>query len=147
MSSDTQHTPGPWGWKNTPGAGIAITAFVCKMADPASFFRAPSAQDIQFHVQEGGKLIANIAYQEWVQFTEYAGRITGVDWNAMQEANAHLIAAAPDLLVACKRGLGELRCDKISGMPWTDDLRLETMQCMIDAIDKAEGKGPHDPGA
>jgi hypothetical protein len=37
----------------------------------------------------------NIAYELWTQFPR-------AEWDAMQEANARLIAAAPDLLTALK---------------------------------------------
>ncbi len=50
-----------------------------------------------------------------------------------KEANACLIAAAPDLLEACYAAL-ELRC------PDGDDHECGTFAVINDAIDKAEGK-------
>jgi hypothetical protein len=55
--------------------------------------------------------------------------------NGAAEANAHLIAAAPELLEACKRMLDLLNDDM-------DEEQCAAWDAMSAAIDKAEGMKP-----
>ena len=56
------------------------------------------------------------------------------------EANARLIAAAPDLLAACEDYLRELQSWSESNTPPTDSTMAELRQRTADAIAKAKGK-------
>jgi len=116
MSAPVQpvvHTPGPW----RPGradksydSGIPDNAF-------AVFAKPEHRQDCG--LQGNAAVICVIAKPE---------RMTEEDI-----ANAKLIAAAPDLLLACKVALYSLRCSGINGRsPETDTIEA--------AIAKATGK-------
>lgn len=91
-----EYTPGPWEARDVAGAGLQIYAALAEVDGKIlSFFHLPREQDISFHVGEDGVLYAMLAYEEWVQFSP-AG------WENRQAANAHLMAAAPELLQALK---------------------------------------------
>lgn len=87
-SSNVGHTPGPWTAKNSPGAGLEI------WADLRAALGEKFSKDFPiygFHAAPAPKV--QIAYETWVQFPSE-------EWAQMQEANARLIAAAPELLNA-----------------------------------------------
>lgn len=73
------------------------------------------------------------AIEEWAD----GGGHSAFDIGAAQTpADAQLMAAAPDLLAACKRAVMQLRQRLIVAAPWEADL-LETLE---EAIFKAEGR-------
>jgi hypothetical protein len=104
--STTKHTPGPWR--------------VCGGSTP--HYKAIAAGD-----QTNGRLIIE-------SFADLAGT-----WNAVpqeqQDANAHLIAAAPDLLASCVTLLGIVR---LQNGNLHDDVN-EIQRKAEAAIAKAEG--------
>jgi len=65
----------------------------------------------------------------------------GVSNSEEAEANAHLIAAAPELLEACKKILGSINANCICEQLHKDDAELlsELMAQTYKAINKAEG--------
>ena len=97
-----KHTPGPWEVDKVPAGETYVKAkmpdvFKCK--DPISFFTVPNNQNIRFRLNSKGELWGEIAYTQWFQFAPEG-------WYDTQEANAHLMAAAPDLLEACDVAFG-----------------------------------------
>lgn len=67
---------------------------------------------------------------------QYLGEDKAIE---IQEANARLIAAAPDLYDACKRMLGAMRCDELNcGRVFDDDLRKEVKEKAEAALAKAD---------
>ena len=102
----TQHTPGPWEAVNNVGAGWSVRR--------------------QFE-RPGYTGLAPICSMAWFQF-----EIEGIINDAISEANARLIAAAPELLAA----LQQLR----SINPMSDYNELRDARAVADeAIAKAEG--------
>lgn len=89
MNNETQHkaeqfeghTPGPWKYIDRPGAGLEIQAIL-----------GPSEKrrDFAEYVLRGDVPVS-IFCAVWAQFPSQ-------EWNAMQKANAALIASAPTLL-------------------------------------------------
>jgi len=57
-----------------------------------------------------------------------------------ERANAHLIAAAPDMLAALRQAEDTL-CDRGNDMPHPASRRYEVLIQVREAITKAEGKG------
>lgn len=108
-----QHTPGPWMAKNSPGAGLSVHANVSAALGPRYSQDCPV-----YHLGNDACTMA-IAYELWTQFPRE-------EWDAMQAANARLIAAAPDLLDACRKALYALK-------------GREHDQFLRDAIAKATG--------
>jgi len=99
-----KHTPGPWEVRDVAGAGLQVWGNVDLGGDE---FREGLQPIYVVHVRpqlmvgNDGKAHAQICYEDWRQFPS-------LDWNEMQAANARLIAAAPDLLEACKAMLGHV---------------------------------------
>ena len=90
-----------------------------------------------WHILSGG-FISNSVLSDWASDKHYVAQVKG--GNIYNHANAHLIAAAPDLLEACKIAANNLR-DEVNGLrdeseeDW--DYEIETLE---QAINKAEGK-------
>lgn len=84
---NTKHTPGPWQAKYTSGAGLSVHANVSKALGPRYSNDCPV-----YHLGTDSTGLS-IAYELWTQFPR-------AEWDAMQQANARLIAAAPELLDA-----------------------------------------------
>lgn len=72
----SKHTPGPWEATCTTGAGWSVR---------------------RMHERPGYKGLAPICSMAWWQFD-----IPDIIDDNISSANAHLIAAAPDLLAACR---------------------------------------------
>ena len=94
----------------------------------------------KWEIQEHGGLFAIGTYDDTIcklwELEEETHNKLGFE-NA--EANAYLIAAAPDLLAACKRMLGSMGCDELNnGRVFDDDLRKEVKEAAKQAIAKAE---------
>lgn len=87
-----KHTPGPWVARDVPGAGLEIHAPV-HLVDMAELDEP--IMTFQLTRPAGHKLIA---CERWVQF-EPKG------WHEMQEANAKLIAAAPQMLEVVEKAI------------------------------------------
>ncbi len=83
----TKFTPGPWTAKYTSGAGLSVHADVSKaLGDRYS-------SDCPIYHLGNDACSLQISYELWTQFPRE-------DWDAMQQANAQLMSAAPELLSA-----------------------------------------------
>lgn len=79
---------------------------------------------------------AGLGLHSWTIWATSEGRYIGrIDDNDQGEANARLIAAAPDLLAACREAL-----DLLEERSATDERAAYLAQHMADAIAKAEGR-------
>jgi hypothetical protein len=107
----TKFTPGPW-----------------RTSEPFAAF--PGA-DLRFHISQDEGAPYTPHYSDVAQFV--AETIPG-EKLAIQEANARLIAAAPELLEAC-----EAAWNCIAELPPTQD-RVELAQMLTNAIAKAKGE-------
>ncbi len=97
----SKHTPGPWKHTGPQSTGHEIKGKVATIGeDFITFFQTPRIGDLVFQSNEKGEIWASLAYERWVQFPSD-------NWKEMQEANARLITAAPDLLDACKAALAK----------------------------------------
>ena len=69
----------------------------------------------------------------WNKFARVVVRMEGTDFDCADgAANAHLIAAAPELLEAAEKALHYMRLHKYADQAWADDL--------ASAISKARGE-------
>lgn len=78
----TKHTPGPWTLTNVEGAGLQIYA---KIGAHNFIEYASVSKDTE------GMIWQLLSYEPWHQFAQEP-------WEEMQEANAAIMAAAPELL-------------------------------------------------
>ncbi len=92
-----KHTPGPWEAKNIPSAGWQINARLKSYESRLSrFYETFHAPDLRVNFSgDDLHLTATLGFETWCQFP-----VDG--WEEELAANMHLIAAAPDLLEACK---------------------------------------------
>ena len=118
-------TPGPWEAKYIPSSGLKIIAKVDIGKEDMSNGVLQPIYDLsvkpELRVNDNGSVTMELAYESWRQFPS-------VDFKAMQEANASLIAAAPDMYEALKT---------VCGNCWDND---SCPACYVKAaINKAEG--------
>ena len=114
--SSSKHTPAPWIYQ--PNIGGSDRPFIGYNI----FYKTPDKCDNHYGVNTGGHL-------------KHLADVRRMTPNGDAEANAKLIAAAPDLLVAAKIGLRYM--EKIPGI-----IDLGTgYKTVKDAINKAEAKG------
>lgn len=66
-----------------------------QFVNDAQMYRLPRKQDISWKMGDDGNLYASLAYEAWRQFPMK-------EWDQQQEANAVLMAAAPELLEALR---------------------------------------------
>ncbi len=93
--SEFKGTPGPWAAENRPGAGWEVRGILpTGFQFDATYCKADGSAAFQIWVLTSPQSIL-ISCERWVQFETKS-------WEEMQEANARLIAASPDLLEACK---------------------------------------------
>jgi hypothetical protein len=95
---DMKFTKGPWEARDVKGAGWEIYATVNIGKTAGGGVLQPiyhvGIQPMLFVNKDGG-VTAKLSYEDWRQFPS-------VDFEKMQAANAHLIAAAPRLYTALK---------------------------------------------
>jgi hypothetical protein len=109
--NEAKHTPGPWEYR------VA--------ANYVGFSIAPV------------NTVVTLAAVERPRGNPETLNVTCFNFPGDTEANARLIAAAPDLLEACKAALNDMECD---------DFASETLTKMIrDAIAKAKGEAVAQP--
>lgn len=105
------HTPGPWQFRETKGAGIEIWAPVNlgpSIESSTGELIGPVLQPVyeafikpRLTVEADGRVYCQISYESWRQFPT-------IKFDEMQRANGHLIACAPDLLDALETAVNEL---------------------------------------
>lgn len=112
--TETKHTPGPWTLKMGDGAGRQVLGII-----------GSGNQTNQGEYILKGNIPVPLFTDVWVQFGSE-------EWNEMQDANAKLIAAAPDLLKACINALsvGEIHFE-------TCVLSKGVKKTLLEAIEKA----------
>lgn len=132
-TKQAQHTPGPWKWDDVPGAGIQISANVPKSARVGLYtYRTETDDgDTGMLFTLGEAQIVRLADARWVQFSK-------PEWDEMQAANARLIAAAPDLLAACRGMVGLLGALE-------EERGLKMLGVSVDAMNVAIAKAEGPP--
>lgn len=103
---ETEHTPGPW--RNRQGLIFGTSKGGCQL-------------------KESDFMVAQI--RGWGHL-QYLGEEKAI---AIQEANARLIAAAPELLAACEAAIKDTR-----GLSPSDYLHTTTMNMIKSAISNAK---------
>ncbi len=86
-----KHTPGPWEWKDVPGAGLEIRGPVHLVECVELPKGIPEIPINIYGLAQPQNIL--IGYERWVQFEPNG-------WSEMQEANARLIADAPAMHLA-----------------------------------------------
>lgn len=110
----SKHTPGPW--------------FVVNDA----IYRRPKNDLYQYGGSVAGDMPLATVSRGW--FNDFDGYPA--------EANAQLIAAAPDLLAACKLHIDTISNQKRNGEPLDSEQLYLAQSMMIKAINKATGEQP-----
>lgn len=128
-----EYTKGPWTIKNIPSHGLEIYAEVNMGKDENGGVLQPIYNvDIEPHLRVGkdGTASVMIAYESWRQFPS-------INFQKMQEANAQLIATAPELCEALKeaRGVLEVVSSGLTSKPIERALLITSK-----ALAKVEGK-------
>ncbi len=113
--SKPKHTPGPWKAHSTYGRGLSEERF--------SLMGAVSSDD-GFNVAQ---CEADAKIEDWQERRE------------IMDANAALIAAAPEMLEALEDILSYAQAHGEFGLDYTDDQTLEEVLCAL--INKAKGGG------
>lgn len=119
MTNTAQHTPGPWIYKDEQGIMLGGQSDWSAQMDCKSTYGVQSTAPV---MDNRGTTIAIVV-------------LDGFDENII-EANARLIAAAPDLLAALEYCAGQLADSRMIG----DDDGLRGYLMAQDAIAKATGK-------
>jgi len=141
-----KHTPGPWEAIDSPGAGWSVRArlqaWEGRLLD---FYKCPPRPSLKVEFSgDGLKLVASLGYETWCQFP-------ASQWPEELAANMKLIAAAPDLLEACKELRDALAAAMrvVSGSEYADawlavcdsiGIKPGVGKRADAAIEKAEGK-------
>ena len=124
-----KHVPGPWKARKVPAGNWFIEAELKHPKGKAisHIFEVPVLPHLYSATLKDGVVTVEMAYSAWYQFG-------GGDWNeGTGEANAKLMAAAPELLEACKA-----MAEYLSGQ-WDDwDSRPNCLCLAEQAIKKAE---------
>ena len=126
----SKHTKGPWSIEHIPGVDLGATAQIT----------APAGTGTPF---DGKSIIVAEVWKTDDNIPRWSQDETG-------NANARLIAAAPDLLDACKTAIQQCttllvsqgwneRWDSITGGEWAGPVITNIMQAADAAIAKAEG--------
>ena len=125
-----EHTPGPWKVREVPAGNWFIEAELKHNKGKAisQIFEVPVLPQLYSATLKNGVITIELAYSSWYQFE--MGDWNGEAW----KANAYLMAAAPDLLVACKK-----MESFINNLPDGGDYEL--VEEARQAIEKAEGCG------
>ena len=125
--SKSKHTPGPWSSVHILGAGWQINA------NPGEFdfgvYKWDGVRPLMIYTLRKPSPIVAIADERWTQFPCQ-------EWDTMQEANAHLIAAAPDLAEACAALVAAYDAARDSGSVEWEDLD-EAHRLATEALKKA----------
>jgi len=137
IMSETKHTPGPWELRNVPGAGLQIWALADLGLDERRQVVQPLYR-VDIHpslkVGDDGKVYVMLSYEDWRQFPT-------TQFDEMQKANGQLMAAAPDLLKACKAALPCLQdWIRTTAFGSAHDRDLKAVTLIQSAIAKAEVK-------
>lgn len=128
------HTPGPWSYRNAVGAGLQIEATLPAGFRGSAICRTAGERIRTMLFELRKQTTVQIADEQWVQFSTN-------EWDEMQEANARLISAAPELLEACKSVLAVGEClEKPDDENQRIYLGKRTIEKLRAAISKAEGK-------
>lgn len=133
LEMGVKHTPGPWHAEMTKGWGGDLciiaeghTKPIFKAIKPDSYYT-----DFPPGREPGSKILSTslaAAQGRYVSTPEIRAEIDFVE-----EANARLIAAAPELLEACKAML-----EAITGVP--DSSKVNAIHLAVLAINKAQGQ-------
>ena len=121
--SETKHTPGPWTIKNLATASAGWPAIISEELDDDGDNVPVCEMDITYE---------NSNYKYGVSdFAEDPTRGDKTAWHDQIMADAHLIAAAPDMLAA----LEDAR-EALNKPPF---INSQTLKCIDAAIAKAKG--------
>ena len=108
------HTPGPWKYETSkfPGSRLVFAPYT-----------GPLERTVHF-------VACNVAARH---------HLPSRHQEAEAEANARLIAAAPELLAACKAVIKEAYVSENHGEPPTAEMSADVLEVLRAAIAKAEG--------
>ena len=150
MADEQQHTPGPWRWEiNEKSREVHLSggrpAFDLSVLDFVRWGMGGASPRFNVAGRDG----LNLMHRADEFAVPVAGREHHSYWfQGLSHPDADLIAAAPDLLAACRlvHALGEAERREGSDALWTDEFR-SIFEAANAAIDKAEGRvGGDDAG-